>query len=49
MVSVVIRTFNESKNLLKLFKILKKQSVDHEIIIVDSGSTDDTLSIAKKN
>ena len=49
MVSIVIRTFNEAKNLSKLIKILNKQTIDHEIIVVDSGSNDKTLVIAKKN
>ncbi|GEM_PF-390244 len=48
-VSVVIRTKNESKYLDKVLKSLKTQIFDGqiEIIIVDSGSTDNTLSIAK--
>ena len=49
MVSIVIRTFNEALNLKKLLNILNKQTIKHEIIVVDSGSTDKTLEVAKKN
>jgi len=48
MVSVVIRTLNEANNLKKLLEILSTQTIKHEIIVVDSGSTDDTLKVAKK-
>ena len=40
MISVVIRTLNEAKSLERLLKILKFQSIEHEVIVVDSGSTD---------
>lgn len=48
-VSVLIRTKNEAKYLGKVLESLKRQLYDGtvEIIIVDSGSTDNTLSIAK--
>ena len=48
MISVVIRTLNAGKNLDKLLQILKTQTVEHEVIVVDSGSTDDTVDVAKK-
>lgn len=50
--SVVIRTYNEEKYLDQLLRAVKSQKcalVDLEVVIVDSGSTDDTLNIAKKN
>src|SRR3989338_8795603 len=46
--SIIIRTFNEEKHLGNLLWAIKKQNYkDYEIIIVDSGSTDNTLKIAK--
>ncbi|MBN4080970.1 glycosyltransferase [Caldithrix abyssi] len=45
--SVLIRCFNEEKFIGKLLTGIMKQTIkDVEIIIVDSGSTDATLSIA---
>lgn len=48
-ISVVIRTLNESKHLGALLESIKAQATDKqvEIIVVDSGSTDRTLTIAK--
>jgi len=48
--SVVIRTKNESKFIGETLKRVQGQdfSDDHEIIIVDSGSTDSTLDIIKE-
>lgn len=49
--SVIIRTYNEQKYLQQLLDNVYSQnceSVDLEVIIVDSGSTDATLQIAKK-
>lgn len=46
-VSVVIRCFNEAQHIGRLLRGISQQTVkDIEIILVDSGSTDDTLSIA---
>ena len=51
--SIIIRTLNEERYLQELINSIKKQVVASEdkieIIIVDSGSTDKTLEIAKKN
>ena len=47
--SIIIRTFNEGKHLEKLLdSILMQEYKDFELIIVDSGSTDNTLEIARK-
>lgn len=49
-VSVVIRTLNEQKYLPELLDSVKRQRLDSselEIVLVDSGSTDGTLEIAK--
>jgi rhamnosyltransferase len=46
--SVIIRTYNEQEKLPRLLEALKAQSDQiNEVIIVDSGSTDDTITIAK--
>ena len=49
--SIVIRTYNEEKHLEDLLRAANKQisnPVDYEVVLVDSGSTDRTLSIAEK-
>lgn len=47
--SVIIRTKNEEKWIGEVLKMLQKQTYQNfEIIIVDSGSNDRTLEIAKK-
>ena len=48
-VSIVIRCYNEAKHIGKLLNGLTQQTVsDIEIIVVDSGSSDDTLIIANR-
>jgi glycosyltransferase involved in cell wall biosynthesis len=47
--SIVIRTYNESRYLPEALRAIKAQQtdgLDHEVIVVDSGSTDGTLDIA---
>ncbi len=49
LVSIVIRTFNESRYLAELLVAISKQNApnyDIEVVIVDSGSTDSTIEIA---
>jgi len=47
--SIVIRTFNEEKHIGNLLHAIEGQDYkNYEIVIVDSGSTDRTLEIAKK-
>ncbi len=47
-VSVIIRAFNEAEHLAKLLAGLSAQTVQPtEIILVDSGSSDDTVAIAE--
>lgn len=49
MISIVIPTYNEEKNLPNLLKSIKKQTYkDYEIIIADNNSKDKTLQIARK-
>ena len=48
--SVVIRAYNEEKHIGRLLKGVKQQTIkDIEIILVDSGSTDATVSIAESH
>jgi len=46
--SIVIRAYNEEKHIGRLLEGIRQQTVkDVEIILVDSGSTDGTVSIAE--
>lgn len=50
--SVIIRTFNEEEYLSELLEVIGQQKLEGlqvEVIVVDSGSTDSTLSIAEKH
>src|SRR5690606_20664091 len=47
--SIVIRAYNEGKHIRKLLLGISQQSLQpREIILVDSGSTDDTVAIARE-
>ncbi len=47
-ISVVIRAFNEAAYIGRLLKGIRKQTVpDVEVVVVDSGSTDETANIAR--
>lgn len=47
MISVIIPTLNEEKVLEKTLASVKKELGENEIIVVDGGSKDNTLEIAK--
>ena len=47
MLSIIIPTLNEEKNLSLLLSSLKEEKGDWEIIIADAGSTDKTLKVAE--
>jgi len=51
LVSVVIRTLNEERYLRQLLDAItnqKSQLFEYEIVVIDSGSCDNTLSIAQE-
>ena len=48
MISLIIRAYNEEKYIGRLLEGIKQQTVkDVDVILVDSGSTDSTVSIAE--
>lgn len=50
-VSIIIRTLNEERYLPELLSGIQRQQslFSHEIVLIDSGSTDNTLAIAEQN
>ncbi len=51
-VSIIIRTLNEQRYLDQLLTAISRQkieSMNYEVVLVDSGSTDETLRIAQKH
>jgi glycosyltransferase involved in cell wall biosynthesis len=52
LVSIIIRTLNEERYLNEILVAIESQNVknfSYEVVIVDSGSTDNTLKIAKSH
>ena len=49
--SIIIRSFNEEKHIARLMEGIKRQNMftSLEVILVDSGSTDNTVFIAQAN
>ncbi len=45
LISIIIATLNAGKNLLSCLESIRVQSLPLEIIIMDGGSTDNTLAI----
>ncbi len=48
MISIIVPVLNEEKNIEKLLSRLNTLQGEKEIIIVDGGSTDNTINIAEK-
>lgn len=47
--SIIIRAYNEERHIAKLLVGISQQTLaPHEVILVDSGSTDSTLAIARE-
>ena len=47
MISVVVPAWNAAGILPRLLTALQAQTVDHELVVVDAGSTDDTAAVAE--
>lgn len=47
MISVIIPTLDEAANLPRLLETLARESTPHETIVVDGGSRDGTLALAR--
>lgn len=46
--SVIVRAKNEERSIGRALSLLREQTVEPELIVVDSGSTDATLEIARR-
>ena len=47
-ISVIIPTLNEESHIEKTLQSVIKQAGDYELFVVDGGSTDNTIAIAKR-
>jgi glycosyltransferase involved in cell wall biosynthesis len=48
MLSIIIPTLNEEKNISRILSAIKREKIDDlEVIIADAGSKDKTIEIAK--
>jgi len=47
-ISVIIPTLNEESHVEKTLRSIMKQEGDYEVYVVDGGSTDNTVTIAKR-
>lgn len=48
MISVVVPTLNEEDYLRETLESVRAQDVEHELIVIDGGSDDDTVEIAEE-
>ena len=47
-ISVIIPTLNEESHIEKTLQSITQQQGDYELYVVDGGSTDNTIAIAKR-
>lgn len=47
MISVIIPTFNEERNIVRTLQKLSQEVLPHEVIVVDGGSQDRTVEFAR--
>ena len=48
MLSIVIPVFNEADTIRQLVDVVQKTAVDHELVIVDDGSSDNTYEVLQQ-
>ena len=48
-ISIVLPAYNEASGLAELLPKLNKSYSEHEILVINDGSTDDTVSVCKEN
>tara|TARA_Y100000590_G_scaffold419579_1_gene521441 strand:+ start:382 stop:1080 length:699 start_codon:yes stop_codon:yes gene_type:complete len=48
LLTIIVPCFNEKKTIKKILKIIKKQKIKSQVIVVDDGSTDGTKQILIK-
>src|SRR5688572_4740326 len=48
-VSIIIPTYNEERSIQKTLEAIARVRSDSEVIVVDGGSTDQTIDIAQRN
>jgi rSAM/selenodomain-associated transferase 2 len=46
-ISIIVPTLDEERSLAPLLKALRAEEVEHEIIVVDGGSADRTVAVAR--
>jgi dolichyl-phosphate beta-glucosyltransferase len=53
MISVVVPAYNEGRrlgaSLDRIFAVLEQRHPEHEVIVVDDGSSDDTVAVARRH
>lgn len=47
-VLIIIPAFNEADNIVRVVKHMMEQAPQHDYLVVNDGSTDDTLSLCRR-